>query len=77
MRVRLWKLLCALAGSLFAGYYSVELLAHHVADHIPISTGTLLCLLLFVSVPTIGYVLLFMPFPRAGRLLKRQLIAPS
>ncbi len=35
------------------------------------SSGTLFCLLLFVSVPAIGYVLLFMLFPLAGRFLKR------
>jgi len=71
MRIRYLKLLYALASLLWTGYYSVGLLAHHIADHIPISTGTLLCLLLFVSVPAVGYVLLFLLFPRAGRSLRR------
>jgi hypothetical protein len=63
------KLLYALASLLFAGYWSVNLLAYHVTEHVPISSGTLLCLLLFVSVPTVGYVVLFKLFPVAGRLL--------
>jgi hypothetical protein len=70
MRVRRLKLLYALASLLFAGYYSVGLLARHIADRVPISSGTLFCLLLFVSIPAVGYVLLFILFPRAGRLLR-------
>jgi hypothetical protein len=63
MRVRHLKLLYALASLLFTGYYSVGLFAHHITNHIPISSGTVLCLFLFVSVPAVGYVLLFMMFP--------------
>jgi hypothetical protein len=70
MRVRHLKLLYALAGLLVTGYWSVELLAFHIADRIPISIGTLLCLLLFVAIPTLGYVLLFVLVPRAGRFLR-------
>jgi hypothetical protein len=71
MRVRRLKLLYALAGLIFTGYCSVKLLAVHIADHVPISIGTLFCLLLFISIPALGYVLLFMVVPRAGRLLRR------
>jgi len=49
----------------------VKLLATHIVDRIPISSGTLFCLLLFVSIPAFGYVLLFIVFPRAGRSLRR------
>ena len=70
-RIQRLKLLYALAGLLFTGYCSVKLLAAHAADHIPVSIGTFFCLLLFISVPTAGYVLLFKLFPLAGRLLRR------
>jgi hypothetical protein len=49
----------------------VWLLASHVTNRIPITSGTLFCLLLFVSVPTVAYVLLFTLFPRAVRFLRR------
>jgi hypothetical protein len=65
------KLLYALASLLWTGYSSVELLTPHIANHIPISSGTVLCLLLFVSIPAFGYVLLFMLFPWASRFLRR------
>ena len=70
---RIWrlKLLYALAGLVWAGYGSEKLLAPHVADNIPISSGTLYCLLLFISVPVFGYLLLFKLFPLAGRFLRR------
>jgi hypothetical protein len=68
-RMRL-KLLYALASFLFAGYWSVHLITFHISNHVPVSIGTLFCLLLFVSIPALGYVLLFMLFPRAGRLLR-------
>jgi hypothetical protein len=71
MPVRRLKLVYLLASLLWLGYCSFELLARNIADHIPISTGTLLCLLLFVSIPAIGYLLLFMLFPLAGRFLRR------
>ena len=71
MRVRRLKLLYALASLLWTVYSFFELLTPHIANHIPISSGTLFCMLLFVSVPAIGYVLLFMLFPRAGRFLRR------
>ena len=70
-RIQRLKILYALAGLLLAGYWSAKLIAIHVADHTPISSGTLLCLLLFVSVPAFGYILLFKLFPLAGRLLRR------
>jgi hypothetical protein len=70
MQMRRLKLLYALSGLLFTGYCSVKLIAQHITDHVPITSGTLYCLLLFVSVPAVGYVLLFMLFPWAGRLLK-------
>ena len=62
------KLLYALAGLLWAGYWSVKLISAHVADHTPVSGGTLLCLLLFVAVPTLAYVLLFILGPHVLRL---------
>lgn len=71
-RMRRLKLLAALVGLLWAGYWSENLLAYHVANRIPVSSGTLLCLLLFVSVPVFGYVLLFDVFPWAGRFLRRR-----
>jgi hypothetical protein len=70
-RIQRLKGLYALAGLLWTGYLSAKLLAYHVTEHVPVSTGTLLCLLLFVSVPALGYVLLFKLFPLAGRLLRR------
>ena len=69
--IRRLRLLYALAGLLWTGYMSVRLLAYHVTEHIPISSGTLYCLLLFVSVPVFGYILLFKLFPLAGRSLRR------
>jgi hypothetical protein len=71
MRVRHLKLLYALGSLLWTGYVSVELLASHIADRIPISSGTLFCLILFVSIPAFGYFLLFILFPWAGRSLRR------
>ena len=72
MRVRHLKLLYAIVGLLWTGYMSVELIAHHITDRIPISSGTVFCLVLFVSIPAFGYVLLFMLFPWAGRFLRRE-----
>jgi len=71
MRTRRLKLLYAIAGLLFTGYYSVGLIARHITEQTPMTSGTLYCLLLFASIPTVGYVVLFMLFPRAGRLLRR------
>ncbi len=71
MRIQRLKLLYALAGLLFAGYYSAGLIRYHLAEHVPMSMATLFCLVLFVSIPAIGYVFLFMLFPLAGRLLRR------
>ena len=71
MQVRHLKRLYALASLLWAGGLSVWLLARHIADRVPITSGTLFCLLLFASVPAVGYVLLFMLFPRALRFLRR------
>lgn len=71
LKIRRLKIAYALASLLFLGYYSFELLARHVADHIPISSGTLFCLLLFVSVPALGYFVLFKLFPLAGRFVRR------
>lgn len=71
MRVRHLKFLYALAGLLWTGYWFDKLLAAHIANHVPISTGTFYCLLLFVAVPAIGYGLLFMLFPLAGRFRRR------
>ncbi len=70
-RIQHLKVLYVLASLLWSGSWSVRLLASHVSDHVPISTGTLFCLLLFVSIPALGYVLLFKLFPLAGRLLRR------
>jgi hypothetical protein len=71
MRVRLLKLLYALASLLWTGYSSMQLLARHITDHVPITSGTVFCLLLFVSIPAFGYVLLFILFPLAGRRLRQ------
>jgi bacteriorhodopsin len=70
-RIRHFKLLYAFGTVLWLGYSFFKLLAPHIADHTPISSGTLFCLLLFVSIPAFGYFLLFTLFPRAGRALKR------
>jgi len=70
-RIRRLKTLYALAGLLWTGYESVRLLEYHATEHIPISSGTLICLLLFVSVPAFGYIVLFKLFPLAGRLVRR------
>jgi hypothetical protein len=71
MQVRHLKRMYALASLLWTGGLSVWLLARHIADHIPITSGTLFCLLLFVSVPAVGYILLFTLFPKAIRFLRR------
>jgi hypothetical protein len=71
MRQRHLKLLYLMPSLLFTGFCTVRLLAVHIAEHLPMSSGTLLCLLLFVTVPTVGYALLFMLFPWAGRSLRR------
>jgi hypothetical protein len=72
MRVRHLKLLYALASLVWTGYLAVKLLAPHIANRIPISSGTLFCLVLFVSIPAFGYFLLFILFPWAGRSLTRR-----
>jgi hypothetical protein len=69
--IRGLKLLYALVGLLFASFWTEKLIAAHFADHIPFSVGTFYCILLFVSVPALGYILLFKLFPLAGRFLKR------
>ena len=71
MRMRHLKFLYVLAGLLWTGYWSESLLAAHIVNHIPISTGTFFCLLLFVAVPAIGYCLLFMLLPLTGRFRSR------
>jgi hypothetical protein len=71
MRTRRLKLLYLLVGLLFTGYYSVGLIRYHLTEHIPMSGGTLFCLLLFVSVPAVGYAVLFTLVPLAGRFLRR------
>jgi hypothetical protein len=70
-RIRFLKLLYASAGLLWAGYMSVRLVAYHLTEHVPMSSGTVYCLLLFVSIPAFGYVLLFKLFPMASQLLRR------
>jgi hypothetical protein len=64
------KLLYVVAGLLLAGYWSERLIAVHLTEGIPISSGTIFCLALFVSVPAFGYVVLFKLFPLAGRFLR-------
>jgi hypothetical protein len=71
MQMRRLKILYAFAWLLFTGYCSAKLIAPRITNHVAMTRGTLYCLLLFASVPALGYVLLFMLFPRAGRLLKR------
>lgn len=70
---RIWRLKVAyaIASLLWVGYWFWRLLAPHIAGGIPISIGTLFCMLLFVSVPAFGYVLLFKLFPLADRFLRR------
>ena len=65
------KLVYVLVSVLWVAYSSFKLTAAHIADHTPFSIGTLLCLLLFVSIPACGYALLFKLFPWAGRSLRR------
>jgi hypothetical protein len=71
MQVRRLKLLYALAGLLWTVGLSAWLLAAHIADSIPVRSGTVYCVLLFASVPAVGYILFFMLFPRATRFLRR------
>ena len=68
--LRILKILYVLAGTLLAGYWTFFLLHEHVKTHTPLSLGTLYCLLLFVTVPTLGYLLLFKLFPQATRRLR-------
>jgi hypothetical protein len=70
-RLQHLKILYVLLGVIFAGYWSENLVAFHLREHTPLSTGAILCLLLFVAVPTLGYGLLFKLFPLAGRFLRR------
>jgi hypothetical protein len=56
---------------LWSGYLSVQLVAYHVTERIPVSRGTLFCLLLFVAIPTAGYVLLFVLSPYVSRLTRK------
>ncbi len=69
------KLLYALAGFIFTGYCSVELIAQHITNHVPMTSGALFCLLLFASVPTVGYVVLFYAGP-LGRPAPEALTSP-
>jgi len=69
--IRILKILYVLAGTLWTAYWSTFLLHDHVKTHTPLSLGTLYCLLLFVTVPTLGYVLLFKLFPLANRRFRR------
>ncbi len=71
MRVRYLKLLYTLGGLLWTGYWSANLLAYHITDRVPVSSGTVFCLLLFVSIPAFGYVLLFTLIPWTSRSLRR------
>jgi hypothetical protein len=71
MQVRHLKLLYALVGLLWAGYLSVQLVAYHVTERLPVSRGMLFCLLLFVAIPTAGYVLLFVLSPYLLRLTRK------
>jgi hypothetical protein len=71
LTIRNLKILCVLAGLLWAGYWSANLLSYHITNHVPLSTGTLFCLLLFAAVPALAYILLFKLFPLASRLVKR------
>jgi hypothetical protein len=57
------KLAYGLVSLLWVAYSFFELIAPHIADRLPYSLGTLYCMLLFVSVPALGYVLLFKVFP--------------
>lgn len=65
------KLLYGVAGFLWTGYWSANLLISHSTTHTPVSSGTVFCLALFISVPVFGYILLFRLFPLAGRFLRR------
>ena len=69
--IRRLKFAYALTSLLWVGYWSFQLLTRHIADRIPISSGGLYCLLLFVTIPACGYALLFKAFPWAGRALRR------
>jgi hypothetical protein len=71
LTLRNLKILCVGAGVLWAGYWSANLLADHITKHVPPTTGTVFCLVLFASVPALAYVLLFKLFPLASRLVKR------
>jgi hypothetical protein len=71
LRIQRLRLVYALASLIWVGYSFFELAAAHMADGRPFSSGTLYCILLFVSVPACGYVLLFKLFPWAGRSLRR------
>lgn len=71
LRIGRLKLAYALASLLWVAYSYSRLLTPHIAGHIPIAMGTVFCMLLFVSIPAFGYVLLFRLFPTAGRFLRR------
>ena len=70
-RVRNLKLLYALAGISWMGYWTWKLLAIPSADRNPNPSGLLYCLLLFAAIPTIGYLLLFRFLPWTARFLRR------
>jgi hypothetical protein len=56
---------------LCVGYLSVQLVAYHIAERVPVSRGTLFCFLLFDAIPTAGYVLLFVLPPCLLRLTRK------
>lgn len=74
LRVQRLKLAYALVSLLWLAYSFFELLVPHIEDRTPYSLGTLCCMLLFVSVPALGYLLVLKVFPwtlRGLRLTRR------
>ena len=70
-RVRHLKLVYALVGAGWMGYWDWRLLSAPAAERNPNPAGLVYCMLLFAAIPAIGYLLLFKFLPWTTRLARR------
>ena len=70
-RVAYLKLIYTLAGVSYLAFWTFKLLAIPAADRNPSPFAAVECLLLFATLPTLGYVLLFKILPWTGRKLRQ------
>lgn len=69
-RVAYLKRLYVLAGVSWFAFWTFKLLSIPSSDRNPNPLALVYCLLLFAAIPALGYVLLFMLLPWAGRKLR-------